>query len=520
VTTPAPERPRPPLHSAAAATDVATPARTGATATRTRTATRTGATTTRTRATTRTVATAAGLAAALAVAGCSSDATDASGTAGTDGTAVPHGYVEGASEMQEPQLRLVTLAADGALTAFDPVTEESVDLAALDGAEQLATDGRYAFATSSDGVLRIVDGGAWTVPHGDHSHYYLAEPREVGEVDEADGGRDGGLAAVASSASVTAAWFPGSGTGVLLDGAALADGEVRETARLEGEPHDGVLVPLGELVVQSVAERGADVGSSVRVVTADGEPVDDATAACTDLRGAAQTRVGVVVGCADGALLVTEGAGGAGDAAEDGAGGQAAGSGASGVRTVGSGSGSGSGSDAHADAGADAAAVTIERIPYPEGVDAATVATSFDGRPGRPAVAAVAGDRGAWLLDARAREWTLLPSTSPLLRASAVGDTDGTVVGVDATGSVVVLSPDGADGAGPGEVARTEPLLAADVADGSLPDGVAVEIDVSRTYVNVPSAGTVLEIDHADAARVARTLDVPGDASLFVETGR
>lgn len=512
MTTPTPEGPRPSLRRTATATSTATSARatrTGATATPARaTATRT-----RTR-TTRTVAAAAGLAAALAVSGCSSDGTDASGTADADATAVPHGYVEGASEMQEPQLRLVTLGADGALTAFDPVTEESVDLAALDGAEQLATDGRYAFATSPDGVLRIVDGGAWTVPHGDHSHYYLADPREVGEVDGADGGRDGGLATVASSASVTAAWFPGSGTGVLLDGAALADGEVRETARLEGEPHDGALVPLGELVVQSVAERGSDVGSSIRVVTAEGEPVDDATAACTDLRGAAQTRVGVVVGCADGALLVTEGAGGAGDAAEDGAGGQAAGSGTSGVRTVGSGSGSGSGS------ASDAAAVTIERIPYPEGVDAATVATSFDGRPGRPAVAAVAGDRGAWLLDTRAREWTLLPSTSPLLRASAVGDSDGTVVGVDASGSVVVLSQGGADGAGPGEVARTEPLLAADLADGSLPDGVAVEIDVSRTYVNVPSAGTVLEIDHADAARVARTLDVPGDASLFVETGR
>ena len=421
-------------------------------------------------------------AAVLALAGC------ASGPAGdadpaTSETAVPHGYVEGASEQQEPQLRLVTLDDSGALHAFDPVTEESRELADLAGDDvtRLATDGRYLFASSEDGVLRIVDGGAWTVPHGDHAHYYLADAREVGEV---DGGPGAGAAQVASSATVTAAWFAGSGTGVLLDAEALADGEVTELGRVEGPAGPGVLVPMGDLVVASTSTGGAAGGDreggaaggdseggaadGLRVLTAEGDVVDGATASCPDLRGAASTRVGVVVGCSDGAVLATQD---------------------------------------------DSGEVSFEQVPYPDGTIAADVATSFEGRPGRPAVAAVAGSTGAWLFDARAREWTLITTPEPLLRASAVGDSDGTVVAVDASGRVVVLDPTGV-------LAQTEPLLADDLVDGALPDGVELEIDVSRSYVNSPSAGVVHEIDHGDAARVARTLDVEGDAARFVETGR
>ena len=45
-----------------------------------------------------------------------------------------------------------------------------------------------------------------------------------------------------------------------------------------------------------------------------------------------------------------------------------------------------------------------------------------------------------------------------------------------------------------------------------------LEVDASRSYVASPSTGRVHEIDHADAARVARSFALP--ASLLVETGR
>ena len=415
-------------------------------------------------------------AALLTLSACSTLADDAAAPAGDT---AGHGYIEGASEMQEPQLRLATLDGAGTLSSFDLVSAETVELdtaepdtAEPDTAEPdtvagaLSTDGRYVFAANAhEGSVRIVDAGAWTVPHGDHSHYYLAESRIVGDV---DGGPDAGAGLVAAGTVATAIWFGDVGTGVVLDVDAMAGGEVSELARIETAPHDGVLVPIGRHLVGSVAAEGDEHASSLRVYDLDGEPIAGAVADCVGASGTATTRVGVVVGCADGAILATE---------------------------------------------TDEGAVAFERIAYPAGTPVTDVATAFTGRPGRPAVAAVAGDRGAWLLDSRARTLALVASPEPLVRASAVGDDGDLVVAVGASGRLLVLGPEGL-------IAQTEPLLAPDIVDGRLADGVAVEVDISRAYVNSPSAGVVYEIDYADDARVARTLDVPGDAAHMVETGR
>jgi hypothetical protein len=371
------------------------------------------------------------------------------------GTGDGHGYVEGATEMPEPQLRLITLDTGGSLTAFDPATEASVELADVAGTESLTTDGRFVFAATPDGRVTVVDTGTWTVPHGDHSHYYLAEPRVVGEV---DGGEDAGLARAASSTTVTAVFFPGTGESVFLDAGALGDGELEELARIDGTPHEGAAVPLGKQVLVSVD------GESVATYSADGETVG-AEQECDDLAGSAITRVGVVFGCADGALLATE--------TDDG--------------------------------------IEFERIPYPEGTAAADRATVFTARPGRPAVAAPAGAAGAWLLDTRARTWTLIPTERPLLLASAVSDNDNRIVAVDVSGRVVVMTPDGV-------VAASEPIVEGDLASALA--GLALEVDVSRAYVNSPSTGLVHEIDYVDDARIARSLDVDGDAAALVEVGR
>lgn len=390
----------------------------------------------------------------LALAGCGTPAAPNQAH-----TPVPHGFVKGATEMDEPQLRLVTLDSGGELTAFDPATEEAVILGHLENAARLTTDGRFAFSAAADGTLGIVDTGAWTVPHGDHSHYYLAKPRSVGTL---DGGVGAGIAQVASSGQFTSAFFPGTGVAVILDANALGNGDIREVARIPGAPHEGVAVPLGGQVLVSRARPGDDRASSVRVHAANGEPI--AAAACEGLEGWAITRVGVVFGCHAGALLATESAG----------------------------------------------RVSFETIPYPEQIASTKRATAFAARPGRPSVAAIAHGKGVWLLDSRERKFTLIPVSETLVRVTAVGDSEDRVVALDHRGRVLVISPDGVE-------ARSEPL---DGLAGGVPPEVSLEVDIARAYINVPSTGIVHEIDFKDAARVARSLDVPGDAHLFVETGR
>lgn len=224
---------------------------------------------------------------ALTVTACSTGTPSADGSTGT---ARPHGYVAGASESQEPQVRLLAMSASGATALHDLLTEETTELDDVDAPEHSATDGRFLVTSDADRTT-IVDGGSWTVDHGDHTHYYAAEPRVVGTID------GGGRVAVHSSETMTTITWPDRAEAVVLDREALGQGEVDETARIDAS----VLLPMGEQLV------AAD-GDTVRVLDADGEATDAADAAetCTDPAGGIVTRAGAVVGCADGAVVVDD----------------------------------------------------------------------------------------------------------------------------------------------------------------------------------------------------------------------
>nr|BFF14902.1 hypothetical protein GCM10025699_62050 [Microbacterium flavescens] len=117
----------------------------------------------------------------VALSACSAPAAEPAAEA-TDAS-TPHGYVEGASEGSEPQLRLATVDPEGRVDLLDLLDGESEGVAEIDPADSLSTDGRFVFATRASGTVDVVDTGVWTVDHGDHSHYYLAEPRTVGTVE-------------------------------------------------------------------------------------------------------------------------------------------------------------------------------------------------------------------------------------------------------------------------------------------------------------------------------------------------
>lgn len=372
-----------------------------------------------------------------------------------------HGGASERSEVSEPPLAVVTIDPDGTVRQLDLLDETVAELGDLPAASRASSDGRYVFADTGHG-LSIVDSGRWTWDHVDHFHYYLAEPAMLGEV----AGR--GEATVATTSSSTAGstgvFFAGSGEAVLLDTAAMSKGDLVERFRLETEPHAGMVVPIGSYAL--VTQPQAAVAASVRVLDEEGMPLPGATADCADARGTVTTRVGAVIGCADGALLAT---------------------------LVGG-------------------AVEFERIPYPEGTIAPR-ATGFAGRDGRPTVAGPAGDRGIWLLDTRERTWRLLPVDRPIIQATAIDDEAQHVLALAADGRVLVI--DGATGA---LISHTEPLVAESLAtDAGSPMLVA---DQSHAYLNGPAEHAVYEIDFADGARISRTFTTPTQPALFAETGR
>ncbi|MEE1927162.1 hypothetical protein V1J52_03020 [Streptomyces sp. TRM 70351] len=397
----------------------------------------------------------AALAAAVLLTGCPSGSGDEkSPQAQPSPSAVPHGYVEGAEEAAEQQPRLVLAdTATGAVHVLDLVTEEVFPVGRAAGVRSVTGDGRFAYLDTGTGA-HVVDGGAWTTDHGDHVHYYRSQPRSAGTF---DGGRP---QHVHSDSALTAVVFE-DGTARLFDRTALEDGTPGGGRALTGRSGTGPVIPYREHLL--LAGTGA-AHDTVEVRDREGAPVGSVDERCPQTRGEAVTRRGVVFGCSDGALLVTE---------EDGT-------------------------------------FTGEKIPYGQAVAPGDRAVAFDHRPGSTTLTAGAGDDAVWVLDVTERTWTRV-ETGPVAAAGTAGE--GT--------PLLVLTEDGALSAydpATGERGARTALL-----EGASPRQIAsavIETDTSRAYVNDVAARKIHEIDYNDGLRRARTFALDLSPALMVETGR
>lgn len=296
-----------------------------------------------------------------------------------------HGQVAGAAEVSEPPLHLLTATIDGRLTLLDLLAEETSSLGRIDAPLATATDGRYLFADTGDGV-EIVDSGMWTWDHVDHFHYYRSQPRVLTKVP----GR--GTARVATTNSSTTGGtgiFFADGEAVLLDTEALSKGEVVERFRVRMPAHDGYIVPVGDHALVTTGE------GAVEVRDRDGR-VSGGLVSCPDPAGTLTTRVGAVLGCRDGVVLAV----------------------------------------------ATEAGAALERIALPESVAAPRV---WANREGRPTAAGLSPDGPIVLLDTRERTATAVAAPRPLIAVTAVDDASEHVLGLTADGRVSVI--DGATGA-------------------------------------------------------------------------
>ncbi|MFL0564579.1 hypothetical protein ACH0CG_02395 [Microbacterium sp. 179-I 1D1 NHS] len=383
---------------------------------------------------------------ALSLAGCQSAPAPATAPEPTgDG----HGAIAGATELSEPALHLTSVTPAGEVRHLDLLDEATETLDEIAPPTSLETDGRFLYA-GSDGNVGIVDSGVWTWNHVDHFHYYEASAAVLGDL-----AGDGEPTVVASDLGAGVR-FDG-GEAVLLDLDALKKGRIEERFRLDVPAGPGMVVPLPTGALVTDADR-------LRHVDAAGAEIE--TVPCTDPAGSIATNVGVVVGCADGAILAVT----------------------------------------------DADGTAFERIPYPDGAQDRVL--SFAAREGRPTVAGATDGDAFWLLDTRERTWTRIDAGEPLARVAAVDDADQHVVALTEKGEVLVI-----DGESGNALARTKPLVAASLADPALAAGVTLQIDANRTYLNGPAENVMFEIDHADSARIARTFEA--DAPAFVaETGR
>lgn len=200
----------------------------------------------------------------------------------------------------EPRL---VLTYDGGIQVLDATTLQTLADLPLDGFTRLneAGDGRHVLV-STDGGFTVLDTGVWAEAHGDHDHYYAADPvltdtafpaEKPGHVVPHDGR--------------TALFDDGTGEVTVIDSAHVADGPAGARTLTTPSAHHGVAVELedGTLVVSEGTE---DARTGIRVLDADGAEVGRSDE-CPGVHGeAVAADEAVVVGCEDGVLVYRAGA--------------------------------------------------------------------------------------------------------------------------------------------------------------------------------------------------------------------
>ncbi|MDC4233560.1 hypothetical protein M3T53_07550 [Actinomyces sp. B33] len=410
-------------------------------------------------------------AAALGLAACGPQAPQSAPQSAADQAAQsqarPHGWVEGATEIAEPKASLASIGADGAISLTDLADFSSHPIGQAGDHRAVATDSRFLAILTPEG-LRLVDTGVWTVDHGDHQHYYEAPARDLGLVDLSDHGVDADAIGAAlddpaapplsidSSESLTAVRI--GAAAVLLDREALGAGRVEVLASAPVDPGSWVGAAGGGWAMIHDSE--------LTVLDQSGAPIADAPHASCDSPGQGlSTRAGMVFTCADGALVVTA--------------------------TI---------SSTADDATAAWAAVPA---PLPEGAAPGSAPVRLDARASRPVVAGLAPTGGAWVLRVRDASWLSIDTDIDLVAITSLDDSDDRVVGVDSSGAVHVWAE--SDGSYVHE-ASTDPLVSPQAAARGL------HVTQNRLYALSADSASILEINPADGASVARSFDAAGAA--------
>jgi hypothetical protein len=237
------------------------------------------------------------LVAGLGLAACGGEGEPGGGTASSPTEEVENGGQEAATLTPR-----IAYTYDGGIQVRDATSLELVADIELEGFNRLnpLDNGRDLMVTTDEG-FRVLDLGVWQEAHGDHSHYYTADPVLTDQLFKAVK-----PVHVVAHDGNTALFDDDSGHVMVFESAEAedADRELREFTT--ASPHHGVAVPLpdGTLVVSE--------GTEAERTGAQAIDVDDAVIAtssdCPGLHGEGVTAGEVVAfGCADGVLTYLDG---------------------------------------------------------------------------------------------------------------------------------------------------------------------------------------------------------------------
>jgi len=219
--------------------------------------------------------------------------------ADTEGESTSQAPTAAAPVEQSSATPRLALSYDGGVLVLDARTLEQVADIPVDGFVRLnsASNGRHVLVSQSDGFA-VLDMGTWTRGHGDHDHYYTAQPTMT---DMRFGGAEPGH--VVWHDDRLTLFSDGTGAVDVVDPDAFSEGHGDLWTASVREPHHGVAVARSDRsIVVSVGNEEARTG--LAILDSAGKQVA-ANDQCPGLHGEAAAADGVLTfGCQDGILIV------------------------------------------------------------------------------------------------------------------------------------------------------------------------------------------------------------------------
>ncbi|NMD57306.1 MULTISPECIES: hypothetical protein [Tsukamurella] len=237
------------------------------------------------------------LAAAVLVAGCGSSQPDpAPSSAASDGSDAD--APGGATEQRRAAPRLA-ITYEGGVQIVDAGTLRGI--ADIPGEGYLrvnpAGDGRHAFLSEGTG-FRLLDLGAWSVPHGDHQHFYTAAPRRTDiRIEAPEPGH------VVRHDGRTVLFSDGTGAVTSIPSDKIGDPNAPRATYTAPKPHHGVAVERadGSMLITLGDEK---TRTGVAILDKDRKEIAR-NEECAGVHGEGAAEGGVVLfGCEDGVLIV------------------------------------------------------------------------------------------------------------------------------------------------------------------------------------------------------------------------
>ncbi|WP_420176819.1 zinc metallochaperone AztD [Luteococcus sp. OSA5] len=186
---------------------------------------------------------------------------------------------------------------DGGVQVIDAKKGEKVAAFPLDGFTRLnqAGDGRRLLVTEGQG-FRVLDMGAWTRPHGDHTHSNKTEPLLT---DITFDGKEPGHAV--THGGRTALFYDGEGRIEWYDPTTLSDEKPHTHQVKLPQAHHGVAVfREDDSLIHTIGDEKSRNGLAIQ--DKEGKTIAQNTD-CPGVHGEAAVKDAITVGCEDGLLI-------------------------------------------------------------------------------------------------------------------------------------------------------------------------------------------------------------------------